>query len=276
MGPSSSRPTSPSDGPGYRPSRKRRRGRLGCRRFACSRPGGALPTDAQRSRRSGSSPDGIAARFRTSTATRRSRRSSGQPASSLRVLVCEGRTYATIFGLLAVDGHADQRSDGARSGGRGPARRGPADPADEVRQVAAAWRSMIRPASPRRLCPPQGPSRRRERATAFFLSESGDRITEWGTRYNFAQVSRKVGLRAPRWPPRPRATGSTTCAIDLPACTLVRVVSSRDRCRAGDSQAGHLPRPRARRRDLLVHRGRPGAAGARHRAAGARGRARCT
>jgi integrase len=31
----------------------------------------------------------------------------------------------------------------------------------------------------------------------FFLSEKGDRISQCGTRYNFAQVSRKVGLRAP-------------------------------------------------------------------------------
>jgi integrase len=31
----------------------------------------------------------------------------------------------------------------------------------------------------------------------FFLSEKGDRISQWGTRYNFAQVSRQVGLRSP-------------------------------------------------------------------------------
>lgn len=31
----------------------------------------------------------------------------------------------------------------------------------------------------------------------FFLSEKGDRISQWGTRYNFAQVSRTVGLRSP-------------------------------------------------------------------------------
>jgi integrase len=31
----------------------------------------------------------------------------------------------------------------------------------------------------------------------FFLAEDGARITSWGTRYNFAQVSRKVGLRSP-------------------------------------------------------------------------------
>jgi site-specific recombinase XerD len=32
---------------------------------------------------------------------------------------------------------------------------------------------------------------------AFFLSERGTRVTGWGTRYNFAKVSRQVGLRAP-------------------------------------------------------------------------------
>jgi integrase/recombinase XerD len=38
----------------------------------------------------------------------------------------------------------------------------------------------------------------RHRATeAFFLSERGRRVTEWATRYNFAKVSRQLGLRAP-------------------------------------------------------------------------------
>jgi len=32
---------------------------------------------------------------------------------------------------------------------------------------------------------------------AFFLSERGGRVTEWAARYNFAKVSREVGLRAP-------------------------------------------------------------------------------
>jgi integrase len=32
---------------------------------------------------------------------------------------------------------------------------------------------------------------------AFFVSERGIRITHWAARYNFAQVSRNVGLRVP-------------------------------------------------------------------------------
>lgn len=46
-------------------------------------------------------------------------------------------------------------------------------------------------------------ARRRERTfpaattPAFFLSESGRRVTEWATRYNFAKVSQTTGLRAP-------------------------------------------------------------------------------
>lgn len=46
-------------------------------------------------------------------------------------------------------------------------------------------------------------AKRRDRACpaamtpAFFLSESGRRVTEWATRYNFAKVSQATGLRAP-------------------------------------------------------------------------------
>ena len=38
---------------------------------------------------------------------------------------------------------------------------------------------------------------RRPATAAFFLSERGTRVTEWATRYNFAKVSREVGLRSP-------------------------------------------------------------------------------
>ncbi len=33
--------------------------------------------------------------------------------------------------------------------------------------------------------------------SAFFVSESGRRVTDWAARYNFAKVSRSTGLRAP-------------------------------------------------------------------------------
>jgi integrase len=38
---------------------------------------------------------------------------------------------------------------------------------------------------------------RRPAAAAFFLSEGGGRVMGWSARYNFAKVSREVGLRAP-------------------------------------------------------------------------------
>jgi integrase/recombinase XerD len=38
---------------------------------------------------------------------------------------------------------------------------------------------------------------RRPAAAAFFVSEGGDRVTACAARYNFAKVSRQVGLRAP-------------------------------------------------------------------------------
>lgn len=38
---------------------------------------------------------------------------------------------------------------------------------------------------------------RRPATAAFFLSERGTRVTKWATRYNFARVSRQVGLRSP-------------------------------------------------------------------------------
>jgi integrase len=37
----------------------------------------------------------------------------------------------------------------------------------------------------------------RPAAPAFFLSEGGDRVTGCAARYNFAKISREVGLRAP-------------------------------------------------------------------------------
>lgn len=38
---------------------------------------------------------------------------------------------------------------------------------------------------------------RRPKSKAFFISEGGKRVTQWATRYNFAKVSREVGLRPP-------------------------------------------------------------------------------
>lgn len=108
----------------------------------------------------------------------------------------KGRTYATIFGLLAVTGMrvsevlALDREDVDLDEGIlrirrtkfGKSRLVAVD--DSTRQALADYarerdRVVRRPA-----------------AVAFFLSEGGDRVTGWATRYNFAKVSREVGLRA--------------------------------------------------------------------------------
>jgi integrase/recombinase XerD len=109
----------------------------------------------------------------------------------------KGRTYATIFGLLAVTGMrvsevlALDRDDVDLDEGILRIRRTKFSKSrlvavdDSTRQVLAAYaRERDRIV-------------RRPTAAAFFLSEGGDRVTGWATRYNFAKVSREVGLRAP-------------------------------------------------------------------------------
>jgi integrase/recombinase XerD len=121
-------------------------------------------------------------------------RTAGQLASPAGL---KGRTYATIFGLLAVTGmrisevvaldREDVDLDEAilriRRTKFGKSRLVAVH--DSTRQVLAAYarerdRVVRRPA-----------------AAAFFLSEGGDRVTGCAARYNFAKVSRQVGLRAP-------------------------------------------------------------------------------
>src|SRR5262249_11300966 len=81
--------------------------------------------------------------------------------------------------------------------------------------------------------------------------------------------------RAPctRWSSRSRATDPRH-APSLRGAHARCLVSRRPRCRARASPALDLPRPRSRRRYVLVHRGRARAAPARHRALDARSR-RC-
>ncbi len=123
---------------------------------------------------------------------------------------------------------------------------------------------------------------------AFFVSERGWRITDWATRYNFAKVSRAVGLRG-----LPRAIGT---GADL-GCTTSGTVSRPGRWSPGTapasmSSASCLSRdrigrrrrrpgggPRRMRRVLCpdLHRGTarvprrrlPSRRGARHRGGGA-------
>ncbi len=121
-------------------------------------------------------------------------RTAGQLASASGL---KGRTYATIFGLLAVTGMrvsevlALDRQDVDLDEGIlrirrtkfGKSRLVAVD--DSTRQVltdyARARDQVVR----------------RPSAAAFFVSEGGNRVTGWAARYNFAKVSREVGLRAP-------------------------------------------------------------------------------
>jgi integrase/recombinase XerD len=108
----------------------------------------------------------------------------------------KGRTYSTIFGLLSVTGMRVSealtldREDVDLDEGILRIRRTKFGKSrlvavhDSTRQVLADYacerdRVVRRP------------------ATAFFLSDGGDRVTGCAARYNFAKVSREVGLRAP-------------------------------------------------------------------------------
>jgi integrase/recombinase XerD len=121
-------------------------------------------------------------------------RTAGQLASAAGL---KGRTYATIFGLLAVTGMrvsevlALDREDVDLEEGILRIRRTKFGKSrlvavhDSTREVLAEYarerdRVVRRPAAP-----------------AFFLSEGGRRVMGWSARYNFAKVSREVGLRAP-------------------------------------------------------------------------------
>jgi len=108
-----------------------------------------------------------------------------------------GHTYATLFGLLAVTGlrinealHLDRSDVDLQEGVLtirrtkfGKSRLVPIHPTtQEALHVYGEARDRIIPTSA---------------TPAFFLSERRTRITEWMTRYTFAGVSRRVGLRPP-------------------------------------------------------------------------------
>lgn len=109
----------------------------------------------------------------------------------------KGRTYSTIFGLLAVTG---MRINEALSLDR-----------DDVNLEEGILRIRRTKFGKSRLVAIHESTRhilanyarvrdriiRRPVPAAFFLSEKGRRVTEWSARYNFANVSRHIGLRAP-------------------------------------------------------------------------------
>ena len=107
-----------------------------------------------------------------------------------------GRTYATLFGLLAATGmrlseglHLDRDAVDLAHGVLvirrtkfGKSRLVPihASTQDALRAYAEARDRIVPPFTP-----------------AVFVSEQGTRITEWSARYTFAAVSRIVGVRGP-------------------------------------------------------------------------------
>jgi integrase/recombinase XerD len=110
----------------------------------------------------------------------------------------KGRTYATIFGLLAVTGMrisealAIDRDDVNLEEGILTIRRTKFGKSRLVAIHESTRRILMDYARARdRLI-------RRPVVAAFFLSEDGHRVTGWSARYNFANVSRQVGLRPPR------------------------------------------------------------------------------
>ncbi len=146
-------------------------------------------------------------------------RAAGQLASAAGL---KGRTYATIFGSLAVTGMrvsevvALDREDVDLDEGILRIRRTKFGKSrlvavhDSTRQVLAEYarerdRIVRRPAAP-----------------AFFLSEGGDRVTACAARFNFAKVSREVGLRAPTAGRHGRGPRLHDMRHRFAVCTLLR------------------------------------------------------
>lgn len=109
----------------------------------------------------------------------------------------KGHSYSTIFGLLAVTG---MRINEALSLDR--------DDVNLEEEILRIRRTKFGKSrliaiheSTRHILANYARARdriiRHPVTAAFFLSESGYRVTEWSTRYNFANVSRQLGLRAP-------------------------------------------------------------------------------
>jgi integrase/recombinase XerD len=107
----------------------------------------------------------------------------------------KGRTYSTIFGLLAVTGMrvsevlALDRQDVDLQGGVLGIRRTKFGKSRLV-AVHESTRLILVDYARQRDRVVHRPS-----SEAFFVSEGGSRVTGWATRDNFAKVSRQVGLR---------------------------------------------------------------------------------
>jgi integrase/recombinase XerD len=109
----------------------------------------------------------------------------------------KGRTFSTIFGLLAVTGLrvsealALDREDVDLEQGVLRVLRTKFGKSRLVAVHESTRQALADYARHRDRVVP------RPATAAFFLSEKGSRVTGWAARYNFAKVSRQVGLRAP-------------------------------------------------------------------------------
>ena len=109
----------------------------------------------------------------------------------------KGHTYSTIFGLLSVTGMrvnealALDRENVNLEEGILTIRRTKFGKSRLV-PVHESTRQALTDYARKRDRTVRGPAQ-----AAFFLSERGTRVTEWAARYNFAKVSREVGLRTP-------------------------------------------------------------------------------
>jgi integrase len=108
----------------------------------------------------------------------------------------KGRTFATIFGLLAVTGMrisealALDREDVDLPEGILRIRRSKFGKSRLVAVQESTRTILADYANARDRVVP------RPASAGFFLCEGGNRVTVWASRYNFAKVSRQVGLRA--------------------------------------------------------------------------------
>jgi integrase/recombinase XerD len=146
-------------------------------------------------------------------------RAAGQLSSAAGL---KGRTYATLFGLLAVTGMrvsevvALDREDVDLDEGILRIRRTKFGKSrlvavhDSTRQVLADYARERDRIVHRRAAP------------AFFLSEGGDRVTACAARFNFAKVSREVGLRAPTAGRHGRGPRLHDMRHRFAVCTLLR------------------------------------------------------
>jgi integrase/recombinase XerD len=109
----------------------------------------------------------------------------------------KGRTFATLFGLLSVTGMrvsealALDREDVDLDEGILRIRRSKFGKSRLVAVHESTRQILTDYARERERVVP------RPATAAFFLSEGGSRVTQWAARYNFAKVSREVGLRSP-------------------------------------------------------------------------------